>query len=78
MTITSVSNENGIAGTTITINGTNLIGITQVIFPGNIQGTNITSGKRFSDFSYSTLWHYTARFAALDRWARHSSFTPTL
>lgn len=44
MTITSVSNENAIAGTTITINGTNLIGITQVVFPGNIQGTNITSG----------------------------------
>ena len=41
MTITSVSNENGAGGTTITVNGTNFVGISQVIFPGNIQGTNL-------------------------------------
>ena len=41
MTITSVSNENGAAGTTITVNGTNFVGINQVIFPGNIPGTNL-------------------------------------
>jgi hypothetical protein len=41
MTITSVSNENGAAGTTITVNGTNFVGINQVIFPGNLQGTNL-------------------------------------
>ena len=43
MTITSVSNENGISGTTITLTGTNFVGITQVIFPGNKQGTNLMS-----------------------------------
>ncbi len=43
MTITSVSNENGTAGTTITINGTNFIGISQVIFPGGIPGSNLQS-----------------------------------
>ncbi|MEO8109418.1 MAG: glycan-binding surface protein [Ginsengibacter sp.] len=41
MTITSVSNENGAAGTTITVNGNNFVGITDVIFPGNIKGTNL-------------------------------------
>ena len=41
MTITSVSNENGTAGSTVTINGTNFIGIDQVVFPGNIPGTNL-------------------------------------
>jgi len=41
MTITSVSNENGTAGTTITVNGTNFVGINQVLFPGNIPGTNL-------------------------------------
>jgi len=41
MTISSVSNENGAAGTTITVNGTNFVGVSQVIFPGNLQGTNI-------------------------------------
>ncbi len=41
MTITSVSNENGAGGTTITVNGTNFVGISQVIFPGNLQGTNL-------------------------------------
>ena len=43
MSITSVSNENSAAGTTITINGTNLIGISQVLFPGGIASTQITS-----------------------------------
>jgi hypothetical protein len=43
MTITGVSNENAIAGTTITVTGTNLIGIDKVIFPGGIQGTNFQS-----------------------------------
>ena len=41
MVISSVSNENGTAGTTITVNGTNFIGITQVMFPGNIPGQNL-------------------------------------
>jgi hypothetical protein len=43
MSITSVSNENGTSGTTITINGTNLIGISKVVFPGGIPGTNLQS-----------------------------------
>jgi hypothetical protein len=41
MTITSVSNENAAGGNTITVNGTNFVGIDQVIFPGNIPGTNL-------------------------------------
>jgi hypothetical protein len=41
MTIYSVSNENGTAGTTITLTGNNFIGIDSVIFPGNIVGTNL-------------------------------------
>jgi len=41
MTITSVSNENATGGNTITVNGTNFVGIDQVIFPGNIPGTNL-------------------------------------
>ena len=41
MTITSVSNENGAGGTTITVNGTNFIGISKVIFPGGLLGTAI-------------------------------------
>jgi hypothetical protein len=41
MNITSVSNENGAPGTTITVSGTNFIGIAEVIFPGNIPGTNL-------------------------------------
>ena len=43
MSITSVSNENGAAGATITITGTNLIGVDNVIFPGGKAGTNIQS-----------------------------------
>src|ERR1022692_151759 len=43
MTVTGVSNENGAAGTTITITGTNFVGISQVIFPGGIPGTNLQS-----------------------------------
>ncbi len=41
MSITSVSNENGVAGSIMTINGTNFVGITDVIFPGNISGTGL-------------------------------------
>jgi hypothetical protein len=41
MSITSVSNENASAGTMITVNGTNFVGINQVVFPGNIPGTNL-------------------------------------
>ncbi len=41
MSITGVSNENGAAGTTVTVNGTNFIGISQVVFPGGIPGTNL-------------------------------------
>ncbi len=42
MTVTSVSNENGAPGTTITVNGTNFVGINEVTFPGGITSTNIT------------------------------------
>jgi hypothetical protein len=50
MSITSVSNENAIAGTTITVTGTNFIGIDKVIFPGGILGTNFQaiSASQFS------------------------------
>ncbi len=41
MTVTYVSNENGTAGTTITIKGTNFIGINKVIFPGGLEGTEL-------------------------------------
>ena len=41
MNITAVSNENAAAGSTITVTGTNLIGISKVIFPGGLTGTNI-------------------------------------
>jgi hypothetical protein len=41
MTITSVSNENAAGGNIITVNGTNFVGIDQVIFPGNIPGANL-------------------------------------
>ena len=43
MVISSISNENGAGGTTITVNGTNFIGVNQVIFPGGIPGTNLQS-----------------------------------
>jgi hypothetical protein len=36
MIISSVSNENAVAGTTITLTGTNFVGVNQVIFPGGI------------------------------------------
>jgi hypothetical protein len=36
-----VSNENAVAGTTLTINGTNLIGVSKVIFPGGIEVTDL-------------------------------------
>jgi hypothetical protein len=42
MSITSVSNENAIAGDTILINGTNFIGISKVVFPGNLNGLHLT------------------------------------
>jgi hypothetical protein len=41
MSITSVSNENGAGGTSITITGTNFVGIDKVIFPGGLEGSNI-------------------------------------
>ncbi len=41
MTISSVSNENGMPGTTIFINGSNFIGVNKIVFPGNINGTNL-------------------------------------
>jgi Surface glycan-binding protein B xyloglucan binding domain/IPT/TIG domain len=41
MTISSVSNENGTAGTTILVNGSNFVGVTSVVFPGGIPGTNL-------------------------------------
>jgi Surface glycan-binding protein B xyloglucan binding domain len=41
MTISSVSNENAVAGATIFINGTNFIGVNKIVFPGNIAGTNL-------------------------------------
>jgi hypothetical protein len=45
MTITSISNENGIAGTTITLTGTNFVGISKVIFPGGLEGTNLVTNS---------------------------------
>jgi hypothetical protein len=43
MIIASVSNENAVAGTSITITGTNFIGVAQVLFPGGIPGTNLVT-----------------------------------
>jgi hypothetical protein len=43
MTIISVSDENAVAGTTITLTGTNFVGVDKVIFPGGIEGTNLLS-----------------------------------
>jgi len=42
MSIAAVSNENATAGSTIILQGTNFIGLSNVIFPGNIPGTNLT------------------------------------
>lgn len=39
MTIAAISNENAVAGTTITITGSNFIGVSKVIFPGGIAAT---------------------------------------
>ena len=39
--IASVSNENALAGETITVTGSNFIGITQVLFPGGIAGIDL-------------------------------------
>jgi hypothetical protein len=41
MTITGVSNENAVAGDTITLTGTNFVVINKVIFPGGIAGTQL-------------------------------------
>ena len=41
MTIASVTNENGAAGTTILVNGSNFVGVTAIMFPGGIPGTNL-------------------------------------
>ena len=41
ITIASVTNENAVAGTTITILGTNFVGVSEVVFPGGIAGTNL-------------------------------------
>ena len=43
--ITSVSNENAVAGTNITISGTDFYGVTSVIFPGGKQGTNLAANS---------------------------------
>ena len=40
--ITSVSNENAVAGTTITISGTNFYGISKITFPGGIDADTYT------------------------------------
>ena len=44
MTISSVSDENAVAGSKILLNGTNFIGVQSVIFPGNISVTPTTNG----------------------------------
>jgi hypothetical protein len=41
MVIGSLSNENAVAGQPLLINGTNFIGVNQVVFPGGIQGINL-------------------------------------
>jgi hypothetical protein len=41
MTIISLSNENGVAGSTILLNGLNFIGVNHVVFPGGIEGINL-------------------------------------
>ena len=45
MSITSVSNENAAGGNSITINGTNFIGIQQVVFPGGINSTSVQTNS---------------------------------
>jgi hypothetical protein len=40
--VTSASNENANAGATLTIEGTNFYGITKVVFPGGVEGANLT------------------------------------
>lgn len=44
MTISSVSDENAVAGSKILLNGTNFIGVQSVIFPGNISVTPTSNG----------------------------------
>ncbi len=41
--ISSISNENALPGTQITINGSNLYLVQKVVFPGNIEVTNFTT-----------------------------------
>ena len=41
MIISSVSNENGVAGSTLLLNGLNFIGVDHVVFPGGIEGINL-------------------------------------
>ena len=44
MSIASISNENALAGNTLLINGSNFIGVQNVIFPGNISVTPTSLG----------------------------------
>jgi hypothetical protein len=46
MTIAAISNENATAGTTITVTGSNFIGVSKVIFPGNISATPTVNNVR--------------------------------
>jgi hypothetical protein len=46
MTIAAVSNENATAGTTITITGSNFIGVEKVIFPGGIEAVPTVSSVK--------------------------------
>jgi hypothetical protein len=41
--VTSVSDENALAGQTLTINGTDFYGVAKVTFPGGKEGTNLVS-----------------------------------
>ena len=40
--ILTASNENAVPGTTITLTGTNFYGVSKIVFPGGIAGTNLT------------------------------------
>lgn len=43
--VASVSNENALPGATITVKGTNFYSITNVVFPGGVNGTNVTASS---------------------------------
>ncbi|HVU58920.1 MAG TPA: glycan-binding surface protein [Puia sp.] len=45
MIIGSLSNENAAAGTTLLINGVNFIGVSEVLFPGGLQGVNLKTNS---------------------------------